>query len=454
MFNKLFLTITLSIFFILPQSSFGGRTTLNFDDSGTPCFVDSNMAENYTYAYHCIPDFAATSTPCSYGGEHAVTRTPGLMPSIAEVRLNAALYGYGEAQFTIDSATINGEPLVDYNGASRVAEIGSWGVNINVNDGIEDGTAYAESDSAVFYWSRWAYVPEKKGGTWSGAGTVRIANVRWKGTSSVTVSTEYGSESTVSVGFEPGISHTVTLSNGRSITTEISDDMWTFSAHDSTSKSGSWSYAEELQCWICKSTLRDDLHEHYTVCYGCLDTYPCFKHPGNHVFEESCSKTDENGFTCTVEWFYQCVYHTHQFGSGSQQGNGGGQQGNGGGIGQNPGNGGGTCATCARISGTCSECTDALEANAGNGGGGTPPSNGGCTTTATACINPICILDTACATYTCIRRIKVSQRNDGSWVTRPCGELFTKCQNLLMQRGICSGERLTTLRDYHSDLYR
>ncbi|MDE0088426.1 MAG: hypothetical protein OXU23_22075 [Candidatus Poribacteria bacterium] len=281
------------------------------------------MAKNYRYATVCIPDFAATSTPCSYGGEHALTRNPGKMPAIAEVRLNASLSGYGEAQFSFDSAFINGENQVSYNGASRVAEIGSWGVNINVNDSIEDGTAYAQSESAVFYWWQEDEIPEKESGTWSGSGTVKIANVRWKGTSSITITTEFGSESTVSVGLEPGISHTVTLSNGRSITTEVSDDMWEFNAHDSDSKSGSWSFTEELQCWVCKSALQDDLHEHYTLCYGCLETYPCFKHDDGHewVYEDcpdghahyECDGSDHSLLAtcsnCNEASVYKCAGH-------------------------------------------------------------------------------------------------------------------------------------------------
>ena len=155
--------------------------------------------------------------------------------------------------------------------------------------------------------------------------------------------------------------------------------------------------------------------------------------------------------------YYICQSHTcdvpgdHLDSSGSQSAS----------IGQN--NGGGTCATCASISGTCSDCTDAQEANAGNGGtngGGTPPSNGGCTTT-TACFNPNCQLTTQCTTYTCIRAIKVSQRGDLSWITEPCGESFTKCQdaNNFMHRGTCSrlADRLTadlvSGRRYHSDIY-
>lgn len=62
MFNKLFMTIMLSIFLISLQSLFG--TTLDFDKSN-PCFIDSNMAENYTYDWFCIPDFTATNNPCS-----------------------------------------------------------------------------------------------------------------------------------------------------------------------------------------------------------------------------------------------------------------------------------------------------------------------------------------------------------------------------------------------------
>lgn len=321
MLNKLFMTIIFSICLILPQSLFG--TTLNFHEGDSDCFVDSNMAENYTYAYHCIPDFAATSTPCSYGGEHAVTRTPGLMPNIAEVRLNASLWGYGEAQFSFASAFINGEKQVGYSGASRPVEIGDWGVNINVNDSIEDGTAYAIRDNAIFYWWQEDEIPAKQGGTWSGAGTVNIASVRWKGTTSVTVTTEYGHESTVSVGFEPGFSHTVTLSNGRSKTTEVYDEMWTFHAHESDDKSGGWSYTEELKCWVCKSALRDDLHEHYTLCNGCLETYPCFKHDDGHewVYEDcpdghahyECDGSDHTLLAtcsnCNEASVYKCAGH-------------------------------------------------------------------------------------------------------------------------------------------------
>ncbi len=175
-----------------------------------------------------------------------------------------------------------------------------------------------------------------------------------------------------------------------------------------------------------------------------------------HAWQVNCPVNitqDGGNVYCTVKGFYRCdPSHIHQFpssGSGSgngggQQGNGGGQQGNGGGVGMGQGtsnylalggqNGGGTPPS--------------------NGGCNTPPANGGCTTIATACINPICIRNTACATYTCIRSIIIGRRADGTAITEPCGELFTQCQNLLMQRGICSGERLTTLRDYHSDLYR
>ena len=142
-----------------------------------------------------------------------------------------------------------------------------------------------------------------------------------------------------------------------------------------------------------------------------------------------------------------------QSGSGSGSGNGGGQQGNGGGgIGQN--NGGDTCATCASITGTCSDCTDAQEANAGNGGD-TPPSNGGCTTTAAACTN--CQLSPPCPTFTCMREIIVDRSGPRhSWIIRPCGATFTKCQDSvsLSLRGDCTGDRVTTYRTYHSDEYR
>ena len=203
-----------------------------------------------------------------------------------------------------------------------------------------------------------------------------------------------------------------------------------------------------------------DLHEITISCFFCYEKYKSCVYDGNeHAIQASCSETDENGFTCTVEWFHPCVYHTHQFGSGSQQGNGGGQQGNGGGVGMGQGtsnylalggqNGGGTPPS----NGGCNTPPSNGGCNTPppNGGCNTPPPNGGCTTTATACINPICIRNTACATYTCIRSIIIGRRADGTAITEPCGELFTQCQNLLMQRGICSGERKTTAYDYHSD---
>ncbi len=154
--------------------------------------------------------------------------------------------------------------------------------------------------------------------------------------------------------------------------------------------------------------------------------------------------------------YFKCIHlHNYPNGSGSQSGDGGGV-----GMGQGTSNylalggqnGGGTPPS----NGGCNTPPSNGGCNTPppNGGCNTPPPNGGCTTTATACINPICILDTACATYTCIRSIIIGRRADGTAITEPCGELFTKCQNYLMQRGICSGERLTTLRDYHSDLYR
>ncbi len=190
-----------------------------------------------------------------------------------------------------------------------------------------------------------------------------------------------------------------------------------------------------------------------------------------HAWQVNCPVNitqDGGNVYCTVKGFYRCdPSHIHQFpssGSGSgngdgQQGDGGGQQGNGGGVGMGQGtsnylalggqNGGGTPPS----NGGCNTPPSNGGCNTPppNGGCNTPPPNGGCTTTATACINPICILDTACATYTCIRSIIIGRRADGTVITEPCGELFTKCQNYLMQRGICSGERKTTAYDYHSD---
>lgn len=130
---------------VLPSSLFGN--SLDFDDTASPCSVDSNMAESYTYSYTCIPNLGGADSQCYYGGEHALDAVPFLMPNIAEVRLNASLTGYGEVQFSFDTAKINDEEQIGYNGASRTADIGTWGVNINVNDNIPDGTAFANQDT-------------------------------------------------------------------------------------------------------------------------------------------------------------------------------------------------------------------------------------------------------------------------------------------------------------------
>ena len=173
-----------------------------------------------------------------------------------------------------------------------------------------------------------------------------------------------------------------------------------------------------------------------------------------HKWQDNCPiNITQNGANvyCTVKGFYKCDSpHTHQFpnsGSGSQSGNGGDGDGTGNNDGGQQGNNG---------DGTGNNGGD-QQANAG---GPTPPSNGGCTTTA-ACINTNCQLDTVCATFTCIRAIKLSQRDDGTWITEPCGESFTKCQdaNNFMHRGTCSrladrlNADLVSGRRYHSDIY-
>lgn len=297
------------------------------------------MAEEYFVAGFCMP--WPTATQCIYDGEHVVDYRPGRMPDRAEVRLNAALDGYGVALFTFDNAFVNGKAVTGAKGASLPADIGSWGIDIDVDNSIEDGTAYAISDSAIFYWWKDAEIPDRQGGTWSGSGNVNLANVRWKGASSVTVTTEMGMESTLSIRPEAGISNTITLSNGRSITTEISYEMWPFSALESTPAdiSGNWSFGTAVGCWVCNDILRDDdLHEHYTTCYGCLEIYPCSKNPpskhkygpfpcgddthigyacdtsevAKHKLNASCT-THVNGDSCKITAFYPCQAHSHKY---------------------------------------------------------------------------------------------------------------------------------------------
>ena len=160
-----------------------------------------------------------------------------------------------------------------------------------------------------------------------------------------------------------------------------------------------YDYANQLggcgnDYWECAS----DANSHKTATHTgvCNQKYrPC--KPGNHT-QTTCGATSQGsgqGTACTNTPYWNCLPHTHQFGSGS--GSGSGQQ----------GSGGNTCSTCATISGTCSECTDALEAGNGNGNGGgnggTPVSNGGCDT---SCINPNCNSSTAHTTYTLCQTYK------------------------------------------------
>ncbi len=216
-------------------------------------------------------------------------------------------------------------------------------------------------------------------------------------------------------------------------------------------------------CGDSYGTCQPDASRHKSwPCVICgIDFKPCTPEGHEEWVSGSCpASLTINGSTidCDADpnGYFKCIHlHNYPNGSGSQSGDGGGV-----GMGQGTSNylalggqnGGGTPPS----NGGC----NTPPANGGcttppaNGGCTTPPANGGCTTIATACINPICIRNTACATYTCIRSIIIGRRADGTAITEPCGELFTQCQNLLMQRGICSGERLTTLRDYHSDLYR
>lgn len=314
MFEKRFIPITLILSLMLTQSALGADKTLYFTGS-TACFVDSNMGSSYAYTQYCLQ--SSLTPQCSYGGFHYRAWAGNIIPEKAQVRLNASISGYGEAQFNLKSATVNGEQLAG-GGSIRSYDLGSWGININSDDNIPDGTAYAKRVSGIYYHYKQTPIPFNKGGTWAGSGQVQLASVRWKGTSSVSTMTSAGLSSQVSVSYVPSVSQTVQLSGGGSETTTVNYEMRNFADSESPSGSGSWSVQGGLGCDKCKSTLRDDVHEHYTQCNGCLVTYQCYKYPGNHVWnEESCpSSATVNGvlINCTSgsDGYWNCS-HQHEY---------------------------------------------------------------------------------------------------------------------------------------------
>ena len=452
MFKRLFLlTLIFSLGFTsigLTQTP-GGESTVTI---GEP-FISASTGKVTRYGTcgmvsHDYKDCQNSSGPGIY---HPVTFEWKPRDTV-DIRISTVASGYGKVRAVLAKVIINGVDKIggDAGDASRATPtyIGDCGVISTWWS--THAQAYTETKTAACIYTG----PAGSVGTthtWIADGSVEGYSVEWSrnGGKSVGLEVSAGTD-----GKNSNFTTTLTGSTHKGISSSYSGTPER-KPYPGAGNSGSWSVTSGAKCGNDLCTSYDDMtgpHDHHAVCAGCGEHIKCKKRRGNHT-QTTCGATSQGsgqGTACTNTPYWNCLPHTHQFGSGS--GSGSGQQ----------GSGGNTCSTCATISGTCSECTDALEAGNGNGNGGgnggTPVSNGGCDT---SCINPNCNSSTAHTTYTCVRPIRTTWNSvQGGWNSRPCGVVFTKCQDWdlsnghVLLRGRCSGTPLGVGEsDYHIDSY-
>ena len=146
--------------------------------------------------------------------------------------------------------------------------------------------------------------------SWSSSGRGDTYSSYWRGSASVGVTTTHGvTTSHNGIGF---LSTAALLKSGQVTWSQSS----LVQNGEGGTGGGSWKVVHKERCRVCKDEV--GMHEHQRLCYGCLEWYECYKHPGDHI-EVSCPQL--NGLYCSYMSYYKCSPHTHNYSSGSSTDN-------------------------------------------------------------------------------------------------------------------------------------
>ena len=304
--KKVFLIFLLLLIVALQAESQTHPVTINLNGSvaGSSNISSNGGHTTYTRYHECwITDL----DPDGDGHFHVYDWEPTIYPTKITVSIATPAKGYGYVQGQLDSAIVNGTQLITGSGGKiTTGSAGTWWIDYDAmkpraQEAFYTHKVYKEADAPSGLDTTYRWSSSGRGDTYS---------VYWRGSASVGVTLTNGvTTSHNGIGF---LTTGALLKSGQVTWSQSS----LVQNGEGGTGGGSWKVVHKERCRVCKDEV--GMHEHQRLCYGCLEWYECYKHPGDHI-EVSCPQL--NGLYCSYGSYYKCSPHTHNYSSGSSADN-------------------------------------------------------------------------------------------------------------------------------------